>query len=275
VTGPASLYLQWKWDVPAIQYTYAKELGRRTRVAKLALAHSSRTIAISTYTRERVLQLGAASDRVRLILPGVDPPARQGAVTCLAEREPIVITVARLVDRYKGFDMILRALPGIRERVPNVRWVVVGEGPLRAELEQQARDLEVAHAVSFVGAVDNDERDRLLDNAAVFAMPSRLDPSHTGGEGFGLVYLEAAARGLPTVAGNVGGATDAVVHDQTGLLVDPTDPIAVGRAISDLLVDRDRAERLGQAARTYAGTLTWERMGRAFECVVAEAIASR
>jgi phosphatidylinositol alpha-1,6-mannosyltransferase len=82
-------------------------------------------------------------------------------------------------------------------------------------------------------------------------MPSRLD-EHGGGEGFGIVYLEAGARGLPVVAGNVGGATDAVVHGETGLLIDPTDPDAVAGAIVALLTDKDRARSMGEAGRRWA-----------------------
>ena len=102
-------------------------------------------------------------------------------------RVPTIVTVARLEDRYKGFDVTTRALPLIRARVPNARWVVVGEGSLRAELEALTRSEGVADWVTFTGSVDDATRDAWLEKSDVFVMPSRLVPGSSGGEGFGIV----------------------------------------------------------------------------------------
>ena len=124
--------------------------------------------------------------------------------------------------------------------------------------------------MSFVGAVSDAERDRWVARARVFAMPSRLPPGGVGGEGFGIVYLEAAARGLPVVAGNVGGAVDAVVDGVTGLLVDPADPAAVADALVALLTDRERAEALGRAGAERAREFAWPEIARRVEDVLLE-----
>jgi phosphatidylinositol alpha-1,6-mannosyltransferase len=105
--------------------------------------------------------------------------------------------------------------------------------------------------------VTDAERDAALDRAHVFAMPSRLPPGGVGGEGFGIVYLEAGAHRLPVVAGAVGGALDAVVHEKTGLLVDPEDVGAVAQAVGDLLLDPQRAGELGDAGREHAQGFAW------------------
>ncbi len=168
---------------------------------------------------------------------------------------------------------MLEALPAIRARVPGVRWVVVGDGPLRAELEARAARLGIRDIVTFAGAVSDAERDAWLDRAHVFAMPSRLPPGGAGGEGFGIVYLEAGAHGLPVVAGAAAGAVDAVLDGETGLLVAPNDPAAVAGAIADLLLDRDRARRLGEAGARRAAQLSWPRMVARVEDVLLEAIA--
>ena len=174
---------------------------------------------------------------------------------------------------YKGHDTILRALPAIRARVPDVHWIVVGEGRLRPRLEALADSLGVREAVTFTGHVTDGERDELLESAHLFAMPSRLPDEGNGGEGFGIVFLEAGAHGLPVVAGAVGGALDAVIDGQTGLLVDPTSSEAVGAAITELLLDPERAARLGLQGAAHARECTWERHAAAVRELMAEVTA--
>jgi glycosyltransferase involved in cell wall biosynthesis len=96
-------------------------------------------------------------------------------------------------------------------------------------------------------------------------MPSRLRPGGSGGEGFGIVYLEAGAHGLPCVGGNVAGALDAVVDGETGELVDPRDHLAVAEAVSGLLLDSERARRMGEAAARHAAELAWPAVGERVE----------
>jgi phosphatidylinositol alpha-1,6-mannosyltransferase len=139
VTGPAALAVQGLFGIPAIQYLYAKELNRRPSVTRLVTQRARASLAISSHTQREALVLGAPAERVHLVLPGVDPPV--GSSSLIVERQtdqPTIVMVARLEDRYKGFDVIIKALPLVRARVPEVRWVVVGEGSLRAELEAMA-----------------------------------------------------------------------------------------------------------------------------------------
>ncbi len=118
------------------------------------------------------------------------------------------------------------------------------------------------------------ERDAALARAHVFAMPSRLPPGG-GGEGFGIVYLEAAAHGLPVVAGDVGGARDAIVHGETGLLVDPESPAALADALSDLLLDPPRARALGEAGAQRARGFAWPLIAREVEELAFEVSSRR
>jgi phosphatidylinositol alpha-1,6-mannosyltransferase len=104
-------------------------------------------------------------------------------------------------------------------------------------------------------------------------MPSRLSGGGLGGEGFGIVYLEASAHGLPVVAGEAAGALDAVVPGTTGLLVDPTDHVRVADAIASLLRDRRRADALGRAGREYAARFAWPEIARRVEDVMLEVAA--
>jgi phosphatidylinositol alpha-1,6-mannosyltransferase len=270
VTAPAAALIAAALRIPLVQYLHAAEVRRRPRLATFAMRRADATVAVSAYTRELAVANGAASARVHRILPGVDLPEPDAAER--AER-PTILTIARLSERYKGHDVMLRALPLIRARVPDVEWVVVGDGPLRAALERVAACQALQGNVRFVGAVSDGERDRWLRRAHVFTMPSRLPAGVFAGEGFGIVYLEAAAHEVPVVAGNVGGALDAVVHDQTGVLVDPVDHVALADAIADLLLDPSRAQALGAAGARRARELAWPAVARRVEDLVLSLLA--
>jgi phosphatidylinositol alpha-1,6-mannosyltransferase len=224
-------------------------------------------VAVSRHTERLARSAGGDRARIVVIPNGVDLPERRPGGRA---DHPTMVTVARLVQRYKGHDVLIRALPLIRAEVPEVEWLVVGDGPLRGSLERLAAEHGVADAVRFLGRVSDAERDAALNGAHVFAMPSRLPAGGVGGEGFGIVYLEAAAHGLPVVAGNVAGALDAVVHGQTGLLVDPTDHAAVARAVTELLLDRGRAEALGEAGAARARQFAWPVVARQVEDLLFE-----
>lgn len=265
VTSPAARVLRRILAVPVMQYLYADEIRARPRLAAGAVRGADAVVAISAHTQRLGLDVGAQPSRLHVIPAGVDlprdPQSSRGD-------EPVVVTVARLTQAYKGFDVMLRALPLIKQRVPGARWVVVGDGPLRPGLERAVAAAGLTDAVSFVGSVDDHERDGWLARARVFAMPSRLPPGGSGGEGFGIVYLEAAAHGLPVVAGNVGGAVDAVEDGRTGLLVDPTDHEAVAEAVAGLLEDRGRAEALGSAGIERSRRFAWPEIAGRVEDVL-------
>jgi phosphatidylinositol alpha-1,6-mannosyltransferase len=133
----------------------------------------------------------------------------------------------------------------------------------------------VAESARFLGQVANEERDTWLERAHVFAMPSRVPGGGLGGEGFGIVYMEASWRGLPVVAGNVGGAVDAVVDGETGLLVDANDPVAVSDAVTRLLVDTELGRRLGERGSERAREFAWPLITRRVEDVLLDLVNSR
>jgi phosphatidylinositol alpha-1,6-mannosyltransferase len=167
---------------------------------------------------------------------------------------------------------MIDAMVLINKRLPEARWIVVGDGGLRKDLERYSSERGIAHKITFVGAVRDDERERWLDRAHVFAMPSRIE-SDGEVEGYGLVYLEAGAHSLPVVAGNVAGARDAVQQGKTGLLVEPTDPVAVADAISKLLDDGELREQLGKEGRSKADRQTWALFAERVEQTLHEAIS--
>jgi phosphatidyl-myo-inositol dimannoside synthase len=269
VCSPAATALRRLRRLPVLQYLYAKEIDGRPALARFATTHAARVVAISRYTSDLAVGLGARPLALRIIPPGVDLPARQ--LASRADR-PTIVTVSRLRDAYKGHDVLLEALPRVLEGVPNARWIVVGDGPLRPSLTAEAGRRGLAAAVEFVGAVSDHERDAWLDRAWVFSMPSRTPPGSMSGEGFGIVYIEAGAHGLPVLAGNVGGALDAVQHGETGLLVDPTDPVAVADGLLRLLTNKQLAARFGGTGRQRAQTLGWQSISARVQAEMLELI---
>lgn len=263
--SPAAWAIARTLGVPFVQYLHGKEIAARAELTRFAVRHASAVVAVSRHSQMLALHYGAERGRLHLVSPGVDAPASQP--NGRRSPRPTIAVAARLDDRYKGHDVLIRALPLVRARVPQAELLVIGDGSLRRHYEQLARALGVAAAVSFVGVVSDAERDRLLASAHVFAMPSRVDAGG-GGEGFGIAYLEAAMHGLPAVAGNVAGARDAIEDGSTGLLVDPTDHVAVAEAIASLLGDPQRARALGRAGAERARTLSWPRAARLVEDII-------
>jgi phosphatidylinositol alpha-1,6-mannosyltransferase len=267
VTSPAAALVREVLGVRTLQYFHAKEVGAKPRLAAFAARRADVSIAVSAYTERLIAATGATSANTRLIPPGVDLPA---ATDPLPVERPTFLTIARLEDRYKGHDVLVRALPLVRAKVPDIEWVVIGDGPLRAGLEHLAAAHGVADCVRFLGAVSDEQRNSWLRRANLLAMPSRLPAGDFAGEGFGIVYLEAGAYGKPVVAGNVAGAVDAVADGETGLLVDPADHLAVADAIARLLLDGELARRLGQAGAGRAQGFAWPVICRRVEAVLLE-----
>jgi phosphatidylinositol alpha-1,6-mannosyltransferase len=246
--------------VPSVMCTHGTEywlaiMPGTASLLRRASAGASRVLAVSRYTG-RVIRT-AVPGRVPLSLlpPGVDAerfrPDAPGAEGIrrrhrIGER-PLVVCVSRLVPR-KGQDVLIRAMPAIRRRVPDARLLVVGGGPDAARVRALAADADPGTVV-LADQVPDEELPAYHAAADVFAMPCR---SRLGGlevEGFGIVYLEAAASGRPCVAGRSGGAPEAVVDGETGLVVDGGHIGAVAEAVSALLADPGRAAAMGKAGR--------------------------
>ncbi len=252
--APVAFGLGRLLGVPFVQYVHAKEMREVPGLARLAVRSAEAIIGVSSYSAELAREAGASAARIRIIHNGIVLPSTSNAGK---SPTPMLITVSRLEDRYKGHDVMLEAMPSIRRQVPEVQWIVVGEGDLRRELERRAQEIGVGDCVTFVGEVADTERDELLDRAWAYIMLSRQPPGWQAGEGFGIAYIEAGAHGLPTIAGRAPGVTEAVQDGVTGLLVDPTDAHEVAATAVRLLTDEALARRLGAGGRTRAEQLQW------------------
>lgn len=220
---------------------------------------------LGEYTRRRLARAltPAAAARMRRLAPGVDTerfrPGSGGeevrARLGLGGR-PVVVCVSRLVAR-KGQDTLIRAWPRVLADVPDAALLIVGDGPDARRLRSAAAG---TRSVLLTGPVAPRELPAYYDAGDVFAMPCRTRRGGLDVEGLGIVYLEASATGLPVVAGDSGGAPDAVLDGETGHVVDGTRPGPTARALIGLLKDPDRAARMGARGRAWvSGEWSWDR----------------
>ena len=172
---------------------------------------------------------------------------------------PLIITVARLVT-HKGQDMGIRALARLRPAFPDLRYVLVGEGPEEGRLRELAASLGVADRVVFAGALRDSELPDAYSTATVYLGASRVE-REIDVEGFGISFIEAAACGLPSVAGDSGGIRSAVRDGETGILVPPSDVSAIAGALELLLRDDAMRVAMGAAGRAAVEThYNWDRV---------------
>ena len=162
----------------------------------------------------------------------------------------VIVSVGRLVHR-KGQDVLIEAMPNIIQEVPEAHILMIGEGPYRSYLETRVKTLGLQERVTFIGRIQYAELPRYICAGDLFVMPSRSRLAGLEVEGLGIVYLEASACGLPVIAGNSGGAPDAVLAGKTGLVVEGTKTEAVASAVVELLLDPKRSQAMGLAGREW------------------------
>ena len=162
----------------------------------------------------------------------------------------VIISVGRLVHR-KGQDKLIEALPKIKSLVPNVHLVLVGIGPHQEYLQKLAAKLGVTECITFIGRINYSELPKYICLGDVFAMPSRSRFFGLEVEGLGIVYLEASSCGLPVVGGKSGGAPDAVLVGETGVVVDGTQPAEIANACVELLTNPELAALMGSNGRAW------------------------
>lgn len=244
---------------PLVVYAHGEEITtwrrspRRFRAMRFVYRRADRVVANSAFTRNELLGLGVRAERVAIIHPGVDLArfhpgyeiADLRASIGLGRAERLLLSVGRL-SRRKGFDSVIRSLPGLVAVGIDAHLAVIGIGEDRDYLAGLARECGVADRVHLLGHVAPEDLPRWYCAADLFAMPNREIDGDT--EGFGMVFVEAAACGVPALAGTAGGTGDAVQDGMTGMRVDGSNPEAVAAALRALLSDSVTRERLARHA---------------------------
>lgn len=224
--------------------------ARLPTLRRAALRYADSIACISRFTGERLCEEnGLSLGRLRLLPCALDPgwTGRFGTLMppSAGSRPPTMLTVSRLHpgDAYKGIDLVLRALPTIAERLPDVRYVVVGEGTDRGRLEAIAAANGVSSRVDFRGRLSDEALARAYCESALFVLPST-------GEGFGIVFLEAAFFGRPSLAARAGGAAEVVLDGATGALIEAGNVDALAQKAIHLLSQPALLDEMGHRAHT-------------------------
>ena len=239
---------------------------RRDRaVSGVVYRQADHVVAVSTAIRDLlVADHGVAPERVEVLLPTTAAPVPSGGPLPVTGG-PVVGVVGRLVPE-QGVDVFLRAAALVSAVVPQAEFVVVGDGPLRPDLEHRVATLGLAGRVTFTGY--RSEVSGVLPGLDVLAVPSRSDGSP-------LVVCEAMAAGVPVVASRVGGLPDLVEDGGSGLLVRPGEAEDLARALVALLLDPEAARRLGARGRVLATSRSHERLVDRMTQLYADVVRAR
>ena len=245
---------------PVLVYAHGEELttwgrGRKFALMRFVFNHCDAILSNSDFTRDTLIDLlGVDPARINLVYPTVDENRFQPGVSGahlraaigIRDGQHLILSVGRL-QRRKGFDSVIRALPLLGQQGIDAHYALIGIGEDREYLQRLAAELGVAARVHVLGHVSYEDLPRWYAACDLFAMPNRdVDGDN---EGFGLVFLEAASAGKPVVAGTAGGTASAVLDGVTGLRVDGEDVGAIARGLARLLSDRAQAETMGRNAR--------------------------
>jgi len=305
VGAPAGYVLSRLFGKPYIVLVHGSDILRPGciyhRVARFLLRRATRIVANSTQTGRLLPNLGVNERKVEVIHPGVrvgDFVSGVGAAsaavgtrprTTAAEAAPtaasprrVLLSVGRLIRRKGLLEFVEHAMPALVRRYPNVLLLIVGEDAkaslvhperMREKIEAKVRELRLEEHVKLLGGVPQAELVELFRRAELFVLPVLDVPADV--EGFGIVAIEAAMAGVPTVGTRVGGVPEAVDDGKTGLLVEPGDHDAMIGAIARLLDDETLRRSLGQAAESRARTqFAWDVIIEQYERMMASAIAA-
>lgn len=258
---------------PVVIYAHGEELttwgrGGKFKAMRFALRHADRVVANSEHTRDTLLEMGIDPARITVIYPGVDVSVfRPGLDTTglreslgIRPDEKLVFSVGRL-SRRKGFDQMIRAVAHLHAEGIPLRYVIAGIGEDADYLDGLIAEHNAQGIVYRIGAVSEADLPRWMNACDVFAMPNR--DINGDNEGFGMVFIEAAACGKPSLAGEAGGTGSAVLHERTGIRVDGAEAAEVAQGLRQLLTHPERMRALGETGldRVHA-RFAWEQVAQ-------------
>ena len=253
--GYLALIYKKIFGIPYIVFTHGMDIVNprenkwKTFWMKKIIKNARGVVANSEFTRAEILKLGAKKEKTAVVYPCPNRNIKVLRFKGGFQGKKVILSVGRLVKR-KGVDKVIEAMPKILESAPEAVYFIVGKGPYKEELLELKNKLNLGDSVIFAEDTRDEEMNFFYASSDIFAMPSR----RMGGdvEGFGIVYLEAALFGKPSVAGNAGGAPEAVLNGVTGLVVNPDSAEEIAGAIIKLLKDDTLRAQMGEAAKNRA-----------------------
>jgi phosphatidylinositol alpha-1,6-mannosyltransferase len=282
--GLSGVLLGKMFKLPVILFCHGDEISQtdkhryQPRLRDFIYRQADAVIAANQFALDGLLRIGVSKERIHKLTPGVDvqhlhprPQENELKRRYGLSHKKVLLTVARLVPR-KGHRIVLQALPKVLPAVPNLRYLIAGEGPEKAGLQDLVRELHLGDVVIFVGDVPHDQICDYYNLCDVFVMANRLETSGDV-ESFGMVFTEANAVGKPVVGGKTGGTDEAIIDGKTGFLVNPDSADEVSDRLLLLLKNEDLCKGMGAAglARVLS-SFDWSSRAQALRRISGEAI---
>tara|TARA_A100001037_G_C15153857_1_gene641884 strand:+ start:9869 stop:10993 length:1125 start_codon:yes stop_codon:yes gene_type:complete len=273
----SAILIKKLFKIPFVVIIHGNEIYSSNRKIKLreSLNRSSALIAVSEYTKNRLVSLGFSDSKIFSISNGVSfsnfGPDSEGKILRenlgLSEKK-VLLSVGRL-QPVKGFDSVIRSMPLIIEKYPNIFYILVGDGPEMENLKNLAKKLNVYEKVLFVGEVPYGKLGRgdfaFYQACDIFLMPSRIDKNDGAVEAFGIAYLEAGACGKPVIGGFTGGISEAILDGENGFLVNPEKPNEIVSAVLEIFDSPSLSDSMGKRGRELATENNWSNVAKSYE----------
>ena len=227
-------------------------------------------VANSNYTKSLAIDLGVDENRIIVINPGVDPVTEipkkdlSKAEELFKGKKQRLITVSRF-DKRKNHEKVIMAIRNLKEVYPDIIYTCIGYGDEEDNLKKLVIELNLQEQVIFLKDIPNDFKNALVARSNVFVMPSIIHKKSV--EGFGIAYIEAAQYGIPSIGGKDGGASDAIIHEKTGLICDGNNLDDVYSSIDQIFKENKYFE-YGKAAKENSSNFNWDKIIESYKRIL-------
>ena len=242
------------------EINHPKGSSLNNRVVKV-LNNVEKVIANSEYTKNLAIDNGVTKEKIVVINPGVNPvnelnkKSLEKVESLLKVKSPRLITVSRF-DKRKNHEKIIMALRNLKQKYPDIVYICIGYGDEEDNLKKLVKELDLNLQVMFFKDISDDLKNALIAKSNIFVMPSIIHKKSV--EGFGIVYLEAAQYGIPSLGGKDGGASDAIDHDKTGLICDGNNLEDIYSSLVSMIENKKYIE-FGKNAKEYVSKFEWKK----------------
>ena len=219
-------------------------------------------VANSNFTKNLAIDLGVLSEKIIVINPGIDPVYKvpqdlmKKAEDIFGAKKNRLITVSRF-DKRKNHEKVIMALRNLKEIYPDIIYLCIGYGDEEENIKKLVEQLNLGNQVIFLKNISNDLKNALVASSNIFIMPSIIDKKSV--EGFGIAFVEAAQFGVPSIGGKDGGASDAIIHEKTGLICDGNSLEDISASVDTLLKDR-KYKQYGKLAKENSKNFYWDKI---------------
>ena len=243
------------------EINHPKGSSLNDRVVKV-LNNVEKVIANSEYTKNLAIDSGVKKGKIVVINPGVDPvnelnkKSLEKVESLLKVKSPRLITVSRF-DKRKNHEKVIMALRNLKQKYPDIVYICIGYGDEEDNLKKLVKELDLNLQVMFFKDISDDLKNALIAKSNIFVMPSIIHKKSV--EGFGIVYLEAAQYGVPSLGGKDGGASDAIDHNKTGLICDGNNLEDIYSSL-DSMIENKKYIEFGRNAKEYVSKFEWKKI---------------